>query len=418
LKPRPSRWSYGNLSFLLKIYLIAGTVILMAGVIWYNNNLISRMRAQSESTTRLFSRFIAIALRDVNDQTRQQFIRDVRGAITLPFVLTDRAGRPVVWNGIGVPMLSDDEYHRILDYDPSDPDDEVLEKVQRAAGEFDRINEPVSVETEEMVLEIHYGYSRLSRELQFAPFIQIGVLLLFMIFGFLMFRSLKTGEQRSIWVGMAKETAHQLGTPLSSMMGWLAIIRERAEEAGCTAELTGPIEEASDDVERLSRISSRFSKIGSIPDLEYRDISPLIRETVEYFERRRPALKIESIIEVEIEELPVIRCSADLLRWVFENLIKNSLDAIPDEGGKIRIKVGLDRENESIEVLFSDNGKGMSSSLRKRVFTPGVTTKSRGWGLGLALVRRIVEEIHGGTIRILHSQPGRGTTFRITFPVD
>ncbi len=398
--------------------MIAGTVILMAGVIWYNNNLISRMRAQSESTTRLFSRFIAIALREVNDATRQQFIRDVSSAVTVPFVLTDSSGRPMVWNGIGVPMLSDDEYQRILDYDPGDPNDAVLEKVQSIAARFDRINDPVSVETEDIALAIHYGYSRLSRELHFAPFVQLGVLLLFAVFGFLMFRSIKTGEQRSIWVGMAKETAHQLGTPLSSMMGWLAIIREKADESGCSKVLAKPLDEASDDIERLSRISSRFSKIGSVPDLEYRDISQVIVETVRYFERRRPALSIHSTVEVDLEELPVIRCSPDLLAWVFENLIKNSLDAIEGDNGKIRIAGRLDRDNDDIEILFSDNGKGMSSSLRKRVFSPGVTTKSRGWGLGLALVRRIVEEIHGGTIRVASSQPGEGTTFRITFPVD
>jgi hypothetical protein len=233
-----------------------------------------------------------------------------------------------------------------------------------------------------------------------------------------MFRAVKTGEQRSIWVGMAKETAHQLGTPLSSIMGWLAVIGERADEAGCGDRLGGALGEAAADVERLSRISSRFSKIGSEPDLAYQELAPVIEGAVRYFERRRPALRINSTIETDIEELPLVRCSAELLGWVFENLIKNSLDAIAEEGGKINITGRVNAGEGTIEILFSDNGRGMSASVRKRIFSPGFTTKSRGWGLGLALVKRIVEDIHGGSIRVLHTQQGKGTTFQILFPVD
>ena len=418
MKRRRASRSHGNLRTVLTIYFIAGTIVLVGGAVWYNSSLISRMRDQAQSTTRLFSRFVGFALREVGDQTRRDFILDVQGAMTLPFVLTDNAGRPVVWNGIGVPMLADDEYKRVLDYDPAAPNDPVLERVQHIAGEFDRINDPVAVETEELGLVIHYGRSRLSRELAVAPYVQIGVRGIFLLFGFLMFRAVKTGEQRSIWVGMAKETAHQLGTPLSSIMGWLAVIGEQAREAGCEERLGQPVAEASADVERLSRISSRFSKIGSEPHLEYQELAPVIEDAVRYFERRRPSLRINSTIETEIEELPLVRCSAELLGWVFENLIKNSLDAIAEEGGKIHIGARVDRGEGVVEILFSDNGRGMTSSVRKRVFSPGFTTKSRGWGLGLALVKRIVEDLHGGSIKVLHTQPGKGTTFQILFPVD
>lgn len=407
-----------NLRTLLTIYFIGGTVALVAGAVWYNNSLISRMRVQAQDTTRLFSRFVGFALREVGDEMRRDFIRDVRDAMTLPFVLTDSAGRPMIWNGIDVPMVADDEFHRVIDYDPVAPNDPLLERVQRIAEEFDRINEPVSVETEHLGLVIHYGRSRLSRELAVAPYVQLGVLVIFLLFGFLMFRSVKTGEQRSIWVGMAKETAHQLGTPLSSLMGWLAIIREHAQRAGCEEQLEEPIGEAADDVDRLGRISSRFSKIGSDPDLEYQELATVIEEAVRYYERRLPALRVNSTIETEIEELPLVRCSAELLGWVFENLIKNSLDAIAEQDGKIHISGRAGRGEGAVEILFSDNGRGMNPALKKRIFSPGYTTKSRGWGLGLALVKRIVEEIHGGSIRVLHTQPGKGTTFQILFPVD
>jgi signal transduction histidine kinase len=201
-------------------------------------------------------------------------------------------------------------------------------------------------------------------------------------------------------------------------MGWLTIIREKASEEGCSTVLDGPVDEASADVERLSRISTRFSKIGSAPPLEYQKIAPIIEETVDYFERRRPALRINSTIEIDVEELPLIRCSADLLGWVFENLIKNSLDAIAGESGKINITGRVDRGEQAVVILFSDNGKGMASGMKKKVFDPGFTTKSRGWGLGLALVKRIVEDIHGGSIKVASTHPGEGTTFQIMFPVD
>ena len=408
----------GNLPFLIRIYFIAGTVILVSGALWYNNSLMTRMKAQSEDTTRLFSKFIAIALRDVSAESSQEFIKEVRGAITLPFILTDSSGRPLVWSGIGVRMLADDQYSRVIDFDPEHPDDPLLENVLRTAMEFDRVNAPIDVESELLSLVIHHGPSRLSRELRVAPFVQIGVLIIFIVIGLFGLRAVKIGEKRSIWVGMAKETAHQLGTPLSSIMGWLEIIREKASEEGCSSALDGPVDEASADVDRLSRISSRFSKIGSAPPLEYQKIAPIIEETVDYFERRRPALKINSTIEIDLEELPLIRCSADLLGWVFENLVKNSLDAIVGESGKINITGRVDRGEKAIVILFSDNGKGMSSGMKKKVFNPGFTTKSRGWGLGLALVKRIVEDIHGGSIRVTATHPGEGTTFQIDFPVD
>jgi two-component sensor histidine kinase len=407
-----------NLPFLIKIYFIAGSVILVTSLLFYNNSLIMRMQRQAENTTRLFSRFTGLALSKVEDSKNQDFIRGIRVAIDLPFVITDSKGRPMVWNEIGVPQVKDNEYHRLLDFDPEKPNDPLLERVKEKAGNFDRVNTPVAVDTKKVKLLIHYGISGLAQELKIAPYIQLGVFVLFALFGFIGFRALKMGEQKSVWVGMAKETAHQLGTPLSSLMGWLEIMKGQVESGGDSEKLLSAIDEADLDVERLSRISSRFSKIGSAPNLEFQDIAPIIIETVNYFERRRPALRIKSIIDVELEEMPMVRCSRDLVGWVFENLIKNALDAISDGDGKIDIKGRVNKNNSRVEILFSDTGKGMSAALRKRIFTPGVTTKERGWGLGLALVKRIVEEIHDGSIKVVQSQQGKGTTFLITFPID
>ncbi|HMA77304.1 MAG TPA: HAMP domain-containing sensor histidine kinase [Candidatus Krumholzibacteriaceae bacterium] len=407
-----------SLPFLIKIYFIVGSIIIVTSLLFYNNNLIMRMQRQAENTTRLFSRFTGLALASVENSNNQKFIRDIREAIDLPFVITDNEGRPMIWNEIGVPQVKDDEYDRLLDFDPRKPDDPLLERVLEKIDEFDRINKPVVVDTEEMKLFIHYGLSGLARELRIAPYVQLGVFVLFALFGFIGFRALKLGEQRSVWVGMAKETAHQLGTPLSSLMGWLEIMRGQIGSGRDSEKLSLAVDEAGLDVERLSRISSRFSKIGSTPELEYQDMPSLVMETVSYFERRRPALKIKSIIDVEFEELPMVRCSRDLVGWVFENLIKNSLDAISGKEGKISIKGSLNRKSNNIEILFSDTGRGMTAALKKRIFDPGITTKERGWGLGLALVKRIVEEIHDGSIRLVQSRSNEGTTFLVTFPVD
>jgi hypothetical protein len=406
-----------NLPFLLKVYLIAGSIVIVACSVIYNNSLIRKMSAQSDNATRLFSRFIALELDQAGEAGSYYFMQDILGAIDNPFIITDAAGRPMIWDPkIGIPPIGD--YGRLLDFNPASPNDPVLEQVLRRAHAFDRINEPIPIEKEHFKVVLHYGASSLSRELAIAPYIQLGVLVIFVLFGFLGFRAMKIGEQRSIWVGMAKETAHQLGTPLSSIMGWIAIIREELASAPCSDKLAGAIDEVSTDIDRLSKISARFSKIGSAPKLELQELAPIIEETVDYFERRRPSLKIHSTITTDLEELPLTRCSKELLGWVLENMIKNSLDAIAGDGGKIHIQCRMNEKEKRVEIVFSDNGKGMSPGVRKRIFSPGFTTKNRGWGLGLTLVKRIVEDIHGGSIRVLHTQPGKGTTFLVTFPVD
>jgi NtrC-family two-component system sensor histidine kinase KinB len=377
------------------------------------------MNAQSEKTTAIFSRFLAIELRQMGDENRHDFIREARGAIDVPYVITDVGGRPVTWSQIGLPNLNfPADYGRLLKFNPASPNDELLARVLEKARDFDRRNDPMPIDLGETKILLHYGPSALSRELAIAPYVQIAVLVLFMLFGFLGFRAVKIGEQRSIWIGMAKETAHQLGTPLSSIMGWIAMIREELAAARGSDKLAMAIDEVETDVERLSKISARFSKIGSAPKLDLQEFAPIVDETVRYFERRRPSLKINSTITTESDELPLIRCSKELIGWVLENMIKNALDAIAGDEGKIHIQCRMNERDRRVEILFTDSGKGMSPGVRKRVFSPGFTTKSRGWGLGLSLAKRIVEDIHGGSIRVLESQPGKGTTFLLTFPVD
>lgn len=408
-----------NLPFLLKLYFAVGGVAIVASAIVYNTALMRQMRQQSERTATIFARAVAIALRQPTSEDTRVFMRAIREGHDIPFIITDLLGRPWVWNEeTGLPPLGDDEFARIERFDPASPRDSLLAAAMNRAAAFDRENRPIAIEGTGYSLLLHYGPSLLAGKLAIAPYIQLGALLLFLLFGFLGFRTIATGERRMIWVGMAKETAHQLGTPLSSIMGWLAAIRAEIAAAPCSERLAQAVEEVSTDVDRLSRISARFSKIGSAPKLELQELPPIIEETVAYFERRRPALTVNSTITVESEELPLVRCSRELVGWVIENLVKNALDAMAGEQGSIHIQCRMNAREKRVEILFSDTGKGMTPAVRARVFDPGFSTKSRGWGLGLSIVRRIVEEMHGGSIRVLHTQPGKGTAFLITFPVD
>jgi signal transduction histidine kinase len=283
---------------------------------------------------------------------------------------------------------------------------------------FDENNPPIPVRlgpSGEVQAYVHHGPSTLQRELRLMPFIQLALFLVFMAVGLQGFRYLKLSEQRSIWVGMAKETAHQLGTPLSALLGWTELLKEQTKE-GMIGEIASSVSEMGEDLKRLSKVTDRFSKIGSKPDLESVNIADVLDRTVRYFHRRLPTLKADSTLSLAYEEVPLIRGNAELLEWVFENLVKNGLDALGDKGGTIEIRTRFDAARGMVEVYVKDTGRGVPPALRQRIFSPGFTTKKRGWGLGLTLTRRIVEEYHGGELRLAESQTGRGTTFVARFP--
>jgi signal transduction histidine kinase len=247
------------------------------------------------------------------------------------------------------------------------------------------------------------------------PFILLALFLVFGFVGFQGFRYLKISEQRSIWVGLAKETAHQLGTPLSALLGWTQLLRDQLTE-NRDKEAMVSVGEMEEDLKRLSKVTERFSKIGARPELRRIELSPVLERTVKYFHRRLPRLKADSTISRDFDETPPINANEELIEWVFENLIKNGLDAMGDRGGQIEIKTRHDAAHGRVDVFVRDTGKGVPPALKQRIFSPGFTTKKRGWGLGLALTRRIVEEYHGGELRLIESQPGRGSTFLVRFP--
>lgn len=248
--------------------------------------------------------------------------------------------------------------------------------------------------------EVCYGESVLINRLTIFPYIQLGVVLIFVLIAIFALLSFKKTEQNRVWVGLSKETAHQLGTPISSLIAWIELLKDKYSDA--------LILEMEKDVNRLQMIAERFSKIGSMPAPVQEDMVMVLDRVVVYMERRTP----NSVQFVKNFPDPPLNAAvnASLFEWVIENLCKNAVDAMDGQG---TLTIDLFREGDVVAIEVTDTGKGISKNLYKSVFNPGFTTKKRGWGLGLSLAKRIVEEYHNGKIYVKKSEPGNGTTFRI-----
>ena len=251
---------------------------------------------------------------------------------------------------------------------------------------------------------IYYKDSALLYRLRYYPVYQLGFIGLFMFIAYFMFSASRRSEQNKVWAGMAKETAHQIGTPLSSLMAWTELLKEKEGTEQMVTEM-------EKDIQRLETITERFSKIGSKSELQKRDIVSLVSQSIEYLKARMP-VNTEFDIQVPVKEI-IIPLNSVLFEWVIENLVTNAVDAMK---GKGKISVSITEEENKIVINISDTGDGIDRSIIKNIFKPGVTSKKRGWGLGLSLSKRIIEEYHKGSIFVMKSEKGKGTTFTIRLP--
>ncbi len=273
---------------------------------------------------------------------------------------------------------------------------------------------PIVVEDEGVVLsKFYFTHSALIDRLQLFPLIEIVVIATFIIFGYIAFSNIRKSEESKVWVGMAKEAAHQLGTPLSSLLAWIEIMKYNKDNPKAISET---LSEMENDVNRLNMIATRFSKIGSIPELTRQNLNEQIEKVSLYFEKRLPHLgrKVKIVRDFDKEYFADI--NPELFAWVIENLLKNAAEALDIDEGIVAFSIKETSKNKII-ISVKDNGKGMNSSQRRQVFLPGFTTKKRGWGLGLNLSKRIVEDYHKGRIYIKDTAPGKGTVFNIELPV-
>ena len=440
--------SRSNLSTLLRAYLFLGSFLLVAAAFVYSYSWVRKVNQESQAVSQLLARFVAAsALEATTNPELKEIFEEVIKPSDLPLILTDRAGRPFVWTNIGVDPTAVD-VETISRWNPSEEAPPVLRRVLDRVAELDAIHEPIPIFLQGHQREfgyVHYGERSLARELRYIPLAQLGVIAVFIALGYLGYRSIKTSEQRAIWIGLVRETAHQLGSPISSLLGWVELLREKlsqAQEEGasagaerptvhaedgegsavladtglCAAYLSEVLNEMEDDAERLGKVAKRFGQIGSIPRLSTVDVVPIVSSAVRYFRRRLPHLKKD----IEVQEMyalaPPVNVNEELIEWVVENILKNAIDATGSHG-TIKVEVLHRHETECVEVRIADEGRGMTAAEAKQAFSPGYTTKGRGWGLGLTLAKRIVEDYHGGNIWIERSHPGKGTTFVVAFPV-
>ncbi len=287
----------------------------------------------------------------------------------------------------------------------TDPE-KLREQRKELAEQFSSEYKPIEIRYNDEVLQtIYYGNSPIINKLKYYPIALILIILLFFTALYFFFQTSKSSEQNKLWAGMAKETAHQIGTPLSSLVGWTEILKE---------EQVNPsyIDEMEKDIDRLKTITERFSKIGSMPTLTKTDIVAETRNSFSYLKSRTSKL-----IEFELH-LPVhpvfVNLNPQLYSWTIENLVKNAIDAMK---GKGKITISIEAMSKNAQILITDTGRGIQKRNYKKVFTPGFTTKTRGWGLGLSLVRRIIEEYHNGKIRVSKSSIGEGTTMEILLKI-
>jgi anti-sigma regulatory factor (Ser/Thr protein kinase) len=413
---------------LLRGYIFLGSSLIIALVFIFTNRLVTKLDEQANMLSGILARFCAVATIPASeDEDLSAIYREVIAKVNFPVVVTDPQGRPYAWAGIGIDVdaVSAEEASKM---DPSDPPEGPLKEIASIVRRLDEKNPPIPMippGEAYTVGFVHYGDNAIVSEMRWVPMIELAAVFLFMALGYMGFKSIKVSEQRYIWVGMAKETAHQLGTPISSLLGWLEVAKERGVhvlDRGDVVEIEKSlfnqlVEEMEGDVDRLQKVACRFSSIGSRPRLQPQDIVPVVRGVLHYFGKRLPKLGQKIQIEENYESVPLLNINRDLMEWAIENVIRNAVDACESNGGEISVEVRRNPEEESVELVFADTGRGMTPSEQKQVFVAGFTTKKRGWGLGLTLTKRIVEETHGGKIRIKSSEPGKGTVILISFPV-
>ena len=462
---RAYRWSIN-----VKLGLVVFAVLIAVASLLYTNRVVDQLRAREafmvQLQARAYEELPRAALASVNphaadladlaaaldalpglsDERRARFGEAVAWAQTMPppgelgfinehvirpnlfeipAIVTDAAGAPQFWRN--VPVDSAAALTGIPETDAAHA------RLAALVADMDTRHAPVPVVVEaggqRIEQRIHYGESRLVRELRLFPYIQLCFVGLFILVGYLSLAYVRRSEQSGLWAGMAKEAAHQLGTPISSLMGWSELLRADALDGAGRDEAYDEIDK---DIARLTRVTGRFSSIGSVPRLDVQPLAPLLTGAADYLRRRIPASRS---VALTVEVAPDLKAplNADLFEWVVENLVKNALDAMQRggsagggavgggsaSGGDGRIDITARRRGARVVIDVRDTGGGIERRDLANVFRPGFSTKKRGWGLGLSLARRIVEHYHGGRLRVAQSRttgPETGTTFRIELP--
>ena len=396
-------------SLLLRIYFISGSVIFLVSFIIFTNIVINNIKKDVEIVPDLYSKFVGMPS-DVNLEhfLFQYFMEVILPNIDYPIILADSLKAPFSWENIDIPKK---------DFDQLEVRQQVIltNMVKKMESKHSMVPLRISKDDDKIYSYVFYGDSQTMKQLKMMPFVGMAFIFLFIFLGMYGVYTIKKTERDILWVSLAKETAHQFGTPLSSLGGWIDVLHSKMENHKEGKEFQEMLGFMQGDVERLSNIASRFGKVGSIMKFQSCSLHDIIQETIEHFERRLPAgsNKIEIQFKSRIKSKK-INIDPDLIKWTLENMLKNCIDAMKQKGGNIGVKAFSQKNKTYIHI--ADEGNGMPKKMFKKIFHPGVTNKERGWGLGLSLAHRIVEEYHYGKIRVLESEVGTGTTFEIVLP--
>ncbi len=386
----------------MKLYLHAGNIkaglfilgiALVIGLLAYTQILVNQLRKDNRSIVRLYAGMIANIVQDENDTNLDYIFENIIQKVKFPLIQTDTDHNPQMWKNLPESIVTKKERKKFM-------------------KAIDDHNIPISLTyKDDTVGEInfgylHYGDSAIVQKLQLWSYVQIVAIGLFIFLGFSGFSFIRNNEKKHIWVGMARETAHQLGTPVSALMGWIDWLKEHPEK------IDEIVPEMEVDLQRLEQIGRRFSKMGTKSDFEEFDLSERIERIVGYLTRRLPSLGKKVELKNDIHPGIIILANGSLLAWSIENIIRNSIDAIEREDGKVNIS--LRKYDDDIKIRIQDNGRGIPKKDWKNIFRPGFSTKQAGWGLGLSLSSRIIEDIHGGQLKVLDSSNVTGTILEIS----
>ncbi|MEZ7938397.1 MAG: sensor histidine kinase [Flavobacteriales bacterium] len=369
-----------------KAALITFGVIIGIVSLFYTESFLKELRLEEERKIKLWAKAVEAVFLADDDSNLAFYSQIIQDNKTIPVILTDQDDQIIA--------------HRNLDVSEINPEKYLAKKLEEFKNSGQMIeNTYIDGKTN----FLYYKGSSLLTKLRWYPLLLLGVISIYMLISYMAFSNARRSEQNKVWTGMAKETAHQIGTPLSALLGWIAYLKERYP-----AEIA--FKEMERDVDRLSSITERFSKIGSRPELTDTDLSGTLQHTVDYLSTRM-GKKVS--FEQDISLGLLAKHNPQLLSWVIENLVKNATDAV--EGSGV-IRLTASPLEDSINIIVHDSGKGISLKIQRNIFKPGFTTKNRGWGLGLSLARRIIEEYHNGSIALVESGSEKGTTFKIVLP--
>lgn len=390
--------SYGQKN-IYKFVIGFNLFLISIGSLFYTNNLVEKLEERELRQVKLFAESLRYAINSDYDEDLNgimEMIREANVFYEIPAIYVDENNMPAAHNNLAFPAnASPETQERLIE--------ENLVKMKQQ-------HSPIPVEMgEERIGYVYYSNSFLLTQLRYYPYIQLSGIFIIGFLAYLAFSSARKAEQNQVWVGLAKETAHQLGTPLSSLMAWTEYFRSDPAMDPSIAE------EIEKDVQRLEMITTRFSNIGSIPTLKEERVADIVTDFITYLQRRVSS-KVKFFIDDQLVEGQTVLLNRNLFEWVVENICKNAVDAMAGVG-EIRISlVPMLPQNEVI-IDIRDNGKGMSKANVAKIFRPGFSTKKRGWGLGLTLAKRIIENYHNGRLFVKSSEPGKGTTFRIVMKV-